>query len=251
MSGASASFEDRAHRWHEFIAWIDRHAEARWVFRGLSDTGFKLIPGAGRVRHYRLERERAVLEIFARRSREFVALTGWDDWDLLTLAQHHGLPTRLLDWTSNPLIAAYFAVAAPPRQDAGTSLPAARVVAWAVKPGQVVDRTVKPDQEVNRTVDTGPFALTALRFLMPGALTSRVTAQGGLFSIHPTPTQPWLEPLSDAAHIFDIPAGSRAYFQRRLFYLGVDWQRVMGGLDGLGRRLAWQYETRIGIGAVR
>ena len=117
MSGAGAlsDHRKRADSWHDFIAWTDRHTGARWVFRGLGDAAFTLLPGAGRVRSYRLERERAVLEIFERRSREFITVAGWDQWDLLTLAQHHGLPTRLLDWTSNPLIAAYFAVAGAAR----------------------------------------------------------------------------------------------------------------------------------------
>jgi hypothetical protein len=43
----------------------------------------------------------------------------------------------------------------------------------------------------------------------------------------------------------------RACFQGRLFYLGVDDQRIMGGLDGLCRRLKWQYDARVGLGAVR
>jgi len=57
--------------------------------------------------------------------------------------------------------------------------------------------------------------------------------------------------LTESKHVFDVPGEMRPYFQRKLFYLGVDDQRIMGGLDGLCRRLAWQYNARIGLGAVR
>jgi hypothetical protein len=46
------------------MRWVDRHSDSRWVYRGLGDIGFSLIPSAGRIIGYREARERAILEIF-------------------------------------------------------------------------------------------------------------------------------------------------------------------------------------------
>jgi hypothetical protein len=242
------------------MTWVDRHSDSRWIFRGLGDVSFALLPSAGRVSRYSETQERTILEIFDRRASEFVDAERLTEWDKLALAQHHGLPTRLLDWTTNPLVGAYFAVISQPgsetfnRSRAGGSASSkavratpealqisARVVAWRVTSRTVID----PRNELD------PFALSETRFLLPRALTTRIVTQSGLFSVHPNPPAAWLEPLEDKAQIFDIPGDLRSFFRRKLFYLGVDAQRVMGGLDGLCDRLRWQYNTGIGLGAVR
>lgn len=249
----------RQTKWSDFMTWVDRHGDSRWVYRGLGDISFPLLAGIGRYEKYSSANERTILEVFERRASEFIDTQRSRPWDLLALAQHHGLPTRLLDWTTNPLVAAFFAVSADPGPieiddpnpaSSGSKklnvrpLPryvSARIVAWRVSAKDVID----PE------ADKDPFILSASKFLMPRVLTTRITTQGGLFSVHPQPHHAWTDPLHSPKDIFDVPGEMRAYFKRKLFYLGVDDQRIMGGLDGLCRRVAWQYTASVGLGAVR
>src|SRR5437763_15598217 len=106
--------DPRQAKWTEFMRWVDRHSDSRWVYRGLGDIGFSLIPGVGGIIGYQEARERVILEIFERRASEFVDVRGLSEWGKLALAEHHGLPTRLLDGSTNPLVGAYFAITAEP-----------------------------------------------------------------------------------------------------------------------------------------
>jgi hypothetical protein len=254
-SAAKAIGSRRLRTWKRFLKWLDMHSDSRWVFRGLGDKRFDLIPGIGRG-NYSLANERTLLEVFERRAAEFLDVSKMAEWDKIALAQHHGLPTRLLDWTTNPLVAVYFAVSAFPKR-ALVKRPKSRSAAFfAVADRNHVDARVvafriRASQIVDQLADKDPFARTEVGFVLPRSIATRIVNQGGLFSAHPSPELAWKDPFNEPNDIFDIPADMRSYFQRRLFYFGIDAQRVMTGLDGLGLRLAWQYDAGIGLGAVR
>lgn len=83
-------------------------------FRGQSSSDYKLIPSIGRrfkdgQESVLMQYEREIFEDFKRKYSMFTDVRPKNDKEFLFLAQHYGLPTRLLDWTYNPLIALYFA----------------------------------------------------------------------------------------------------------------------------------------------
>jgi FRG domain len=223
----------RAHdTWLAFLEFIDRHSHTRWIFRGCGSLTYGCLPSAGRVSNYDPLNEIRVFRAFQRSAGLFVETSQTSDWEWLALAQHHGLPTRLLDWTTNPLVACFFAVASGPLKED------AIIYAYSLQDEDIIDPASQPD----------PFKIERVSFLMPAKTTLRIVSQRGLFSVHHQPNLPWA-PDEFNSHHFVIPGPLRARFRHRLFRLGIDPGHIWADLDGLCETLKWRYEARIGVSA--
>ncbi len=217
--------------WMEFIELVAGKSDGSWVFRGQGNQSWSLRPKVGRAdvcgkAGYRQADERILFDNFKRESPRYERGHEFEPMDWLALAQHHGLPTRLLDWTTNPLTAAWFAVC----DEAETADGVIHMIRYAAH---------------SLVAGVDPFGSNPTPILtrVP-SLAARVTAQQGLFSLHPDPVQDWLPSAPFAHATLSIPGGSKPEFRTLLHLFGVNSSRLMGDLDGLCKTLQWEYRTR-------
>jgi hypothetical protein len=201
-------------------------AEKLSIFRGVSDAArHLLIPSVGRhglSPERTLRYESSLLRAFKEMAVPYLNFVPRTDWEWLALAQHHGLPTRLLDWTNNPLVAAFFAVESDVEADGAI---------YAYRDPSTVDAVKEPD----------PLSITEVLRFRPSHITQRIVAQKGLFTAHARPTEPL---ASRKLRRAIIPALYRAQLRESLYRYGVSRGALFPGLDGLAAELAWRRKTR-------
>lgn len=186
------------------------------VYRGARDASYELIPKVGRLKDYDLQLEEDLLRLFKIHAAPFLDDKPANDWEWLAIAQHHGLPTRLLDWTRNPLVAAYFAVEKPSDTDSA-------IYAFT-------------DDELDLEQLSDPLKVVVEGVVFTSHITRRIVAQSGLFTIHPSPKEPLRGAKVDK---FIIPNSLREDFKKILFTYGLHRGTLFPDLDGQARFIEW------------
>lgn len=199
--------------------WVFRgHASCRWELQAGAHRLFDAVGGKGDSGPF----ERRMLGEFKRRARAFLPSPPQSDWEWLALAQHFGLPTRLLDWTENPLVALYFAV---------------RENNAKCEDGMLLAYTHGvPEIDIQSSLD--PFSIDRIEFLRPPHLDQRVISQRSVFTVEP----PKMEEESDREGRADLRYWnvSGSQFDRirdELALLGISESSLFPGLETLAAEI--------------
>jgi hypothetical protein len=174
--------------------------------------------------------EESLLDKFKKLSHPFIADRSRSDWDWLYIARHHGLPTRLLDWSTNPLKGLFFAVQDFRHDDKDSVLWVLEASVWMESMEREKRSTLKD-----------------MLLVYPPHINERIVAQDGCFTVFPMPPDHGDFVPADETKLvtrtveFVIPAEARRRLRTELVALGLTHRTMFPGLDGVARSIRQEY----------
>jgi hypothetical protein len=241
-------------------AWKDslQRFRSHYAYRGSSVSSADLKSGLAKLGGKHQEVEAHLLRNFRKYAhRDAVPIDSI--WNWLALAQHHGLPTRLMDWTYSPYVALHFATS-----DRDTF--AEDSVVWSID--YVKTNEFLPQKLKQLLTEEGAYAFTAemlervvknlsqlqqldpndfVIFFEPPSLDERITNQFALFSLMSSTKsdlEAWVEQHPGTIRKLLIPASLKREIRDKLDQANITERVLFPGLDGLSAWLARYYSSK-------
>jgi len=227
--------------WAELAALADAHKQENWIYRGVRREDHELIPPIGRDRaraqgrhlKYSLKLERLLLDEFQKQARPLVSIHPIGPLEWMALGQHHGLATRLLDWTESLYVAAFFATE--------------KGIAYERLEKYTKQKAFKPiypliygirDLPVASGEDD-PFEFKNVRAYRPAHISPRIAPQLAAFTVHPNPTLPY---KARKLVCWRLEIRGTIKIREALDAIGISRASLFPGIDGLTQSLNWKYK---------
>ena len=229
-------------------------------FRGVSSSRYDLVPGVVRRK---FKEEASMVGDFRVGLPAYASRMPTEPWELYSLMQHHGLPTRLLDWSKSPLAALYFALDSSAEGERADPAP----VVWVLDP-QSMNESLHSKSKVFvpgnyagnsedaaliasylpaslRADESRAVALPAVPIAIEPPFTNpRILAQQGCFTVHGTQSDGLniLKSLGNSLSRLEIAPSKIKPLRDDLDVLGVRGEWLYHDLDRLARRIVGERE---------
>lgn len=253
--------------WVDFVKDIQDHMRALAksgcdmpFFRGHSDSRWPLLCGLGRQAPDEFKKQNVECILYY----DFLSLGGsllgrnTDSWEVLFAMQHHGLPTRLLDWTTTFSASLYFAIRPylALRNFPENSIPEVRPCIWILDAFELNRREQRDPSIANPYTDfrgnyqenfiEGTKSIDAQAVaIMPPQHSPRQSAQRSVFTLHCDLSAPLEDFAGDCLRKFELPPNALHEAISFLALAGVNEFSVFPDLDGLARHLKSEHVSRL------
>jgi len=254
----------------DYIDFISSRSDRTVFYRGAKDPAEDMKPTVVRSwqRNRRMRRdtgrdtpvlslwefEERLIDAFKRQALPFLESMPGCHLNWLAVAQHHELPTRLLDWTRNPLIALYFAANNRNRYHEPEAWTDAYVFMWEISENPDSHRHMLPLDRVQamrplgggRIADPAVESQDGIHLFTPPTLSSRIASQEGLFSFEERLGEASFPEHAERAGLdltrIRIVGGARLDILKHLNRLGVETGKLFPDLPGLCAHQRWVAE---------